>query len=57
MLIGTSFLDSLKKSTAFKAALQGVRPAVVGMITAAAFVVGKTTTPSLGFSSSFGSSA
>lgn len=42
MLIGTSFLDSLKKSTAFKAVLQGIRPAVVGMITAAAFVVGRT---------------
>lgn len=42
MLIGTSFLDSLKKSTAFKAAIQGVRPAVVGMITAAAFIVART---------------
>jgi chromate transporter len=42
MLIGTSFLDSLKKSTAFKAVLQGIRPAVVGMIIAAAFVVGRT---------------
>lgn len=42
MLVGTHFLDSLKQSTVVKAALQGVRPAVVGMLIAAAFVVGKT---------------
>jgi chromate transporter len=42
MVIGTSFLDSLKKSANFQAAFQGIRPAVVGMITAAAFVVART---------------
>ena len=42
MLVGSYFLDSLKKSVAFKAALCGVRPAVVGMLVAAAFVVGST---------------
>jgi len=42
MLAGTFFLDSLKNSTVFKAALLGVRPAVVGMLIAAAWVVGST---------------
>jgi chromate transporter len=42
MLVGTYFLDSLKKSAVVKAALQGVRPAVVGMLVAAAFVVART---------------
>ena len=42
MLVGTYFLDSLKTSAAFQAALRGVRPAVVGMLVAAGFVVGST---------------
>jgi chromate transporter len=42
MLVGTCFLDSLKKSAGVKGVLHGVRPAVVGMIIAAAFVVGST---------------
>jgi len=42
MLLGTYFLDSLKQSAVVKAALRGVRPAVVGMLIAAAFVVGST---------------
>ena len=42
MVVATYFLDSLKQSAVVKAALCGVRPAVVGMITAAGFVVGST---------------
>jgi chromate transporter len=42
MLVGTCFLDSLKKSAGVKAAVHGVRPAVVGMIIASAFVVSST---------------
>ncbi|NEO99478.1 MAG: chromate efflux transporter [Symploca sp. SIO2E9] len=42
MLVGTYFLDSLKHSVAIQAALKGVRPAVVGMLMAAAVVVSKT---------------
>ncbi|MBE9126303.1 MULTISPECIES: chromate efflux transporter [unclassified Coleofasciculus] len=45
MLVGTYFLDSLKNSTGIKAALEGVRPAVVGMLIAAAFVVSQTIPP------------
>ncbi|MCA1994597.1 MAG: chromate transporter, partial [Coleofasciculus sp. S288] len=42
MLAGTYFLDRIKQSAVIKAALRGVRPAVVGMLVAAAFVVGST---------------
>ncbi|MBI3778953.1 MAG: chromate efflux transporter [Gammaproteobacteria bacterium] len=43
LMIGcTSVLDRIKRSTAIQAALRGVRPAVVGMIFAAAVVVGRT---------------
>jgi chromate transporter len=42
MLVGMYFLNSIKDSGVVQAALRGVRPAVVGMITAAAFVVGST---------------
>jgi chromate transporter len=42
MLVGMYFLDSIKHSAVVQSALRGVRPAVVGMITAAAFVVGST---------------
>lgn len=42
MVVSTYFLDSIKKSAAINAALQGVRIAVVGMLIAAAFVVAST---------------
>ena len=43
VMIGSSkVLDRIKRSAAIKAALRGVRPAVVGMIFAAAIVVGKS---------------
>lgn len=43
LMIGSSkVLDRIKRSAAIKAALRGVRPAVVGMIFAAAIVVGKS---------------
>jgi len=42
MLVGTYFLDSLKKSAVVQSAMRGIRPAVVGMLIAAAFVVGST---------------
>jgi len=45
MVVGTYFLDSLKESDEVKAALCGVRPAVVGMLIAAAYVVGSTAPP------------
>jgi len=43
LMIGSSkVLDRIKRSAVIKAALRGVRPAVVGMIFAAAIVVGKS---------------
>ena len=45
MLVGMYFLNSIKNSAVVQAALRGIRPAVVGMITAAAFVVGSTVPP------------
>jgi len=46
LMIGcTRVLDRIKRSTAIQAALHGVRPAVVGMIFAAAVVVGRTAAP------------
>lgn len=45
MIVSTYFLDTLKQSVVVQAALHGVRPAVVGMLIAAAFVVGSTTSP------------
>jgi chromate transporter len=42
MVAASRVLDYIKKSTAIKAALRGVRPAVVGLIFAAAFVVART---------------
>lgn len=42
MIVGTSFLDLIKKSSVVKAALQGIRISVVGMLIAAAFVVAST---------------
>jgi chromate transporter len=45
MVASTRLLEIIKKSQAIRAALRGIRPAVVGMIVAAAFVVGKTALP------------
>lgn len=42
MIAASRMLDYIKKSIAIKAALRGVRPAVVGLIFAAAFVVART---------------
>lgn len=45
MVISTHGLEHIKRSTAIKAALRGVRSAVIGMIFAAAVVVGRTSVP------------
>jgi len=42
MVASTRALEFIKKSQAIRAALRGIRPAVVGMIAAAAFTVGGT---------------
>lgn len=42
MLLGTRVLDRIKQSGAIKASLRGIRPAVVGMIVAAGFLVMRT---------------
>ena len=42
MVVSTRALESIKKSQAIRAALRGIRPAVVGMIAAAAYTVGWT---------------
>jgi chromate transporter len=42
MVMSTRALEFIKKSQAIRAALRGIRPAVVGMIVAAAFTVGGT---------------
>lgn len=42
MLICTRFLDNIKSSVYIQAALRGIRPAVIGMIGAAAVAVAKT---------------
>ena len=42
MLLSARVLDHIKRSAAIRAALQGVRPAVVGMVAAAAWSVGAT---------------
>jgi chromate transporter len=47
MLICTRYLDRIKKSETIKAALRGIRSAVIGMIAAAAVVVLKTAQPNL----------
>ncbi|MGB7441097.1 MAG: chromate efflux transporter [Coleofasciculaceae cyanobacterium] len=40
MLLGSYFLNSIKNSAVVQSAMRGIRPAVVGMIIAAAWVVG-----------------
>ena len=45
MVTATRALDWIKRSSAIRAALKGVRPAVIGMVFAAAIIVGKTAAP------------
>lgn len=45
MILSSRLLDRIKKSTIVKAALRGIRPAVVGMIAAAVVSVAKTAAP------------
>lgn len=45
MLVCTRFLDRIKQSGTIKAALRGIRPAVIGMIAAASIVVMQTAQP------------
>jgi chromate transporter len=45
MVASARVLDRIKRSVAVKAALRGVRPAVIGMIFAAAVVIGRTAVP------------
>jgi chromate transporter len=42
MLLATRFLDRIKRSGGIRAALRGIRPAVIGMIAAAGMTVGRT---------------
>lgn len=46
MIAGANLLDRLKKSAEIQAAINGIRPAVVGMIFAAFWIVVKTASPS-----------
>jgi len=45
MIGSTRVLEAIKRSAVIRAALRGVRPAVVGMIFAAGMVIGKTAAP------------
>jgi chromate transporter len=45
MVTSTHALERIKRSVAIQASLRGVRPAVIGMIFAAAVVVGRTSVP------------
>jgi chromate transporter len=45
MIASSRVLDHIKRSAVIRAALRGVRPAVVGMIFAAAVVIGKSAAP------------
>jgi chromate transporter len=45
MLLSTHFLLRVRKSEAVQAVLRGIRPAVIGMITAAAWSIGTTAVP------------
>lgn len=47
MLISTRFLTAMKHLIAVKAALRGIRAAIIGMVVAAAVVIGSTATPNL----------
>ena len=45
MIAGANLLELFKKSSAIQAAMNGIRPAVIGMIFAAFWIVGKTASP------------
>ena len=45
MVVASNALERIKKSPVVRAALRGVRPAVIGMIFAAAWYVGRTAQP------------
>lgn len=45
MLLCTRFMDGIKRSAAVHAVLRGIRPAVIGMIAAAAVAVARTAVP------------
>ncbi len=45
MLVSAHFLTRVRESTAVQAALRGIRPAVIGMIAAAAWSIGTTAVP------------
>jgi chromate transporter len=47
MLICTGFFERVKKSEIVKSVLRGIRPAVIGMIAAAAVVIGRSSQPSV----------
>ena len=47
MLLCTRFLDRIKGSLAVVAALRGIRSGVLGMITAAVFVIARTAQPNM----------
>ena len=46
MIAGANLLERFKKSSEIQAAMKGIRPAVIGMIFAAFWIVGKTASPS-----------
>jgi len=48
MIIVSHFIDYIKSSSSVSAAFRGVRPAVIGMIFAAAYVIGHELTPEWG---------
>lgn len=45
MIVGANLLERIKQSPQIQAAMNGIRPAVVGMIFAAFWIVGKTALP------------
>lgn len=45
MILGANLLERIKQSPQIQAAMNGIRPAVIGMIFAAFWIVGKTATP------------
>jgi len=47
MLVCTKFIDRIKGSAIAAAALKGIRPAVIGMIAAAAVAIGRSAQPSV----------
>lgn len=47
MVVVSHFIDNIKSSASVAAAFRGVRPAVIGMIFAAAYIIGHALTPDL----------